>query len=300
MYYSLSRLSLLDVKWADLFDANSESFQDNHHNPHYEIIIAAAGPVFLQVGEQKLTLDAGDCVLLMPWEQHRGWRASERQGKFFWAQFSCEPELKEFQADRVPELNIVHVQSSGIHTLKGPIEEPVILPKHFSIQHHFKLLVLFEELVSVLAEPKGYYRFHATLLLGEILRLLAGDFLEQSHTHTVFPASYATLRKLLNHLNNYYEKDIHIAKETLERVTDRKYEYLCQVFKKYSGITILGYVHQLRMQQAKHLLTNTHRSVQEIGESLGYQDPFYFSRLFKKYEGCSPKQYRFSTMLSKN
>jgi YesN/AraC family two-component response regulator len=93
---------------------------------------------------------------------------------------------------------------------------------------------------------------------------------------------------------------MHIAKETLERVTDRKYEYLCQVFKKYSGITILGYVHQLRMQQAKHLLTNTHRSVQEIGESLGYPDPFYFSRLFKKYEGCSPKQYRFSTMLSKN
>ncbi|MDF2671088.1 MAG: transcriptional regulator, AraC family [Paenibacillus sp.] len=290
MYYSLARLSLLDVIWADLFDANNQSFQDIHHNPHYEIIIVAQGPVYLQVGEQKLTLYAGDSVLLMPWEQHRGWVASERQGKFFWAQFTCEPALKEFHSDRVSDLDIVHVQSSGIHISKGLIEEPVILPRQFSLKHHFKLLVLFEELIGTLTKPKGYFRMHATLLLGEILRFLATDFLEQTHANPVFPASYTTVRKLLNHLNNYYEADV--SKETLERVTERKYEYLCQVFKKYAGITILSYVHQLRIQQAKHLLLHTSRSVQEIGESLGYSDPFYFSRLFKKYEGSSPMQFR--------
>lgn len=292
MYYSLSRLSQLDVKWADLFNANDESFSNAHQNPFYELIVVTDGTVYLQTGPDKLTLQAGDALLLMPWEQHRGWKPLERQGRFFWVQFSCVPGVAEFVSDPAPELNIVHAHRSELRTSSdaGPIEDSLIVPRLFQTRHRYKLLSRFEEMVETMAWPNGYFRFKATLLLGEILRLLATDFLEQSETHTAFPASYSVFRKLVNHLNNFYETDV--SKETLERVVDRKYEYLCQVFKKYTGLTIVHYIHQLRIQQAKHLLLNSAASVHNIGESVGFPDPFYFSRTFKKLEGVSPQQYR--------
>lgn len=55
---------------------------------------------------------------------------------------------------------------------------------------------------------------------------------------------------------------------------------------------MVHYMHQLKIQQAKHLLLHTAQSVQEIGQSVGYADPFYFSRIFKRVEGISPQHFR--------
>lgn len=46
------------------------------------------------------------------------------------------------------------------------------------------------------------------------------------------------------------------------------------------------------MQEACKLLRSTKRTVQEIGAELGYEDPFYFSRAFRKVMGVSPRKYR--------
>ncbi|MGO4271863.1 helix-turn-helix transcriptional regulator [Paenibacillus sp. TAF58] len=64
------------------------------------------------------------------------------------------------------------------------------------------------------------------------------------------------------------------------------------MFKKYAGTNIHHYIHQLKTQRAKHLLRNTAKSVKEVAEEVGYPDPFYFSRMFKKIEGVAPQQYR--------
>ncbi len=290
MHYSLSRLSKLDVKWADLFNANDPNFFGQHHNPYYELIVIADGMVHLQVNGKRLTLQAGDSLLMMPWESHTGWNPHEPQGRFFWVQFSCDPGLNEFVLDRASELNIVHAERTELRTAEILHEDLLIVPRQFRNAQRYKLLGLFEELVETMNLPKGYFRFHATLLLGEMLRLMANDFLKQSHLDTSFPASYITFRELVNHLNNSHESDI--SKATLERVLDRKYEYLCQVFKRYAGTTIHHYIHQLRVQRAKYLLDNTAKSVKEIAEDVGYPDPFYFSRMFKKMEGVAPQHYR--------
>ncbi|WP_409343299.1 helix-turn-helix domain-containing protein [Paenibacillus sp. MBLB4367] len=290
MHYSLSRLSVLDVKWADLFDANAEGFLSDHYNPYYELIIAAEGTVYLQAGESQLTLQTGEAVLLKPWETHAGWKTGGIQGKFYWVQFSCEPGLDEFALNRAAELNIVHAERTELRTVDIRHEDQLIIPRHYRIQQRYKLLGLFESLVETMNRPQGYFRFHATLLLAEMLRLIADDFLERSHLDTTFPISYITFRNLVNHLNNSYVAEI--SKERLESATDRKYEYLCQVFKRYAGTSIHHYVQQLRVQRAKHLLHNTAKSVQEIARDVGYPDPFYFSRIFKKIEGVAPQRFR--------
>ena len=68
--------------------------------------------------------------------------------------------------------------------------------------------------------------------------------------------------------------------------------YLCVQFKKKTGKAILDYFLDLKITEAKRMLREGSASVQEISESLGFDSPEYFSRLFKKRVGYSPRDFR--------
>lgn len=69
--------------------------------------------------------------------------------------------------------------------------------------------------------------------------------------------------------------------------------YLCKLFKKETSKTITDYVTDLRMMKAKHILQD-HPDVKmyEVGSLVGYADPVYFTKLFKKTVGMTPKEYQ--------
>lgn len=73
----------------------------------------------------------------------------------------------------------------------------------------------------------------------------------------------------------------HISRSTLRRL-----------IYDHTGYSLNEYVHRLKIDEAKKLLTFTNLQVQEIADQLGFSDPAYFSRLFKKYAGISAVKYR--------
>ena len=68
--------------------------------------------------------------------------------------------------------------------------------------------------------------------------------------------------------------------------------YLTKIFKEVYGTTVNGYVIARRITRAKQLLRFSELSVEEVGEAVGMPEPDYFSRVFKKIEGISPREYR--------
>ena len=64
------------------------------------------------------------------------------------------------------------------------------------------------------------------------------------------------------------------------------------IFRKETGETFIDYLTEVRMNKAKDLLTCTSMKTSEIGFEVGYRDPHYFSYIFKKMVGMSPKEYR--------
>jgi AraC-like DNA-binding protein len=237
-----------------------------------------------------MSLAVGQSLLLKPWELHGGWNSHDRNGRFYWVQFSCEPGLQELPAEHISNNKIIHVERTELRTFQSRDEDQLIIPRQFQVKQLYKLLSLFDDLKATCSQAKGYFRYRASLLLGEMMLYIADEWLEQSNRDVSLTPSYSTFRKFVEHLNDNYM--VELDREQLENIMERRYDYLCHVFKKYSNISINQYVHQLRTQRAQYLLSHTNKNVKEIATEVGYQDPLYFSRMFKKYAGVAPLHYR--------
>jgi YesN/AraC family two-component response regulator len=95
--------------------------------------------------------------------------------------------------------------------------------------------------------------------------------------------------EVINYLTKHYAEKI-----TLEELSEKmqlSYSYLGSIFKKVTGKPIIEYLIHIRLYKAKELLRDGH-SVSDVAYMTGFNDVFYFSKVFKKYEHISPSQYR--------
>jgi AraC-like DNA-binding protein len=139
-------------------------------------------------------------------------------------------------------------------------------------------------------QPRAYFLYRSTILLMQMLQLLAEDFLCIKRVDGALPGTFVIYRKIVRFLNETYCSDL--SREAFESSFDQTREYLCQIFKKYAGIPMLTYVHRLRIQRAKELLQTTGKPVSEIAREVGFQDPYYFSKVFKRLANETPSRYR--------
>jgi AraC family transcriptional regulator, arabinose operon regulatory protein len=72
--------------------------------------------------------------------------------------------------------------------------------------------------------------------------------------------------------------------------------YFCAGFKRHFGFSAIEYVLLLRMQHAAFLLGDVNMNITAVADAVGYRDLYYFSKLFKKHHGVSPRHYRERTM----
>ncbi|TBL78531.1 helix-turn-helix domain-containing protein [Paenibacillus thalictri] len=80
--------------------------------------------------------------------------------------------------------------------------------------------------------------------------------------------------------------------EGLARYCEVHPAHLSRQFKKETGRTLTDFLNGLRIREAKMLLRLDRSLIEEIAAKLGYEDPAYFARVFKKHEGMTPLQYR--------
>ena len=88
---------------------------------------------------------------------------------------------------------------------------------------------------------------------------------------------------------NYREK---ITVWDISRFCHYSVSYISHLFKQRNGKNISEYINGLRIEEAKRLLRNTLKSIKEIAFMTGFSDSNYFSNVFRKNTGKSPKEYR--------
>ena len=100
---------------------------------------------------------------------------------------------------------------------------------------------------------------------------------------------------LINGARNYifdHYSDEDISLNQVAASVNISPNHFSSVFKKETGETFIEFLTRVRMDKAKELLTATDMKASEIGYTIGYRDPHYFSYIFKKTQNITPRQYR--------
>jgi two-component system response regulator YesN len=91
------------------------------------------------------------------------------------------------------------------------------------------------------------------------------------------------------YLENHYADDISL--EDMAEQVNISPQYFSKLIKKTTGFNFIDWLSMLRVKKAKELLTNSNLTVKEVCFMVGYKDPNYFSRIFKKRIGITPSEY---------
>lgn len=101
----------------------------------------------------------------------------------------------------------------------------------------------------------------------------------------------AMLEKAVAYMEEHFA-DADINLNQVAQVVNIRSTHFSAVFSQQMGKTFVEYLTELRMERARTLLRCTDKSSGDIAFEVGYNDPHYFSFLFKKVNGCSPRDYR--------
>lgn len=104
------------------------------------------------------------------------------------------------------------------------------------------------------------------------------------------PLGFSTIARVMTYLNDNLARDATLSE--LAAIAGLSPAHFCRSFRKTTGKPPHQYLLQLRLKKAQELLTQTNLGVGEIAAAVGYDDPSYFARLFKKQIGITPNKFR--------
>ncbi|RJE83966.1 response regulator [Paenibacillus sp. 1011MAR3C5] len=143
-------------------------------------------------------------------------------------------------------------------------------------------------------EFENDYLWATTFMSGELymirkFMLQRLDILQEALDQTL-ASDKSVIRDMIRFIQQNYNQDVSI--NTVAAHVHLAPTYMCILFKKEKGVSINDYITQYRIEQAKRLLRDRKLKLYEVSHMVGYQDPNYFSKVFRKLAGVIPSQYR--------
>lgn len=165
---------------------------------------------------------------------------------------------------------------------------------------HMILETVFEKIKELKLEVENYQyrqkvavrRFHNAISIKEMKSAVSDvviqimkELEEKKHNQKRKP-----VRDAVQYMEKHYAEDISL--EVVAEQVNLNSVYFSNIFKKEIGENFVDYLHKYRMEIAKTMLREEDISIINIAYSVGYHDAKYFSKLFKKYVGIKPTDYR--------
>ncbi len=197
-----------------------------------------------------------------------------------------EPQVYYQDAVDKPEIYWVHFTGSDVEQMLDSYQIP-------RCQNIFYVGVtpdfpwLYNQMIQELKLKRANFDNALVLNLQQIFLSMNRYMQEKNKTDT-------EMSMLIEHATHYFHENYNqkIAIEDYARAHNVTPHWFTQNFKKITKSTPMQYIISLRIKSAMNLLENTDYSIVQIAEAVGYDNPLYFSRIFKKYVGMSPRNYK--------
>ena len=147
---------------------------------------------------------------------------------------------------------------------------------------------VFKRIIIELQRCQDNYEEMLTLLLRHLLIIFQRELTREQ----VLKNEYLDheMDTAVTYFNENYNRDINIEEYATSK--GMSVSWFIRSFKKFTGSTPMQFIVALRVNNAQVLLETTNYSINEISKIVGYDNQLYFSRLFHKLKGFSPREYR--------
>lgn len=244
-----------------------------------EILYLHSGTVEMYVGGDKLILAGGDIHILPPRTVHST-RTADLSTQYINLKFSLDlfafPQGHFFQQKFLQPL------------LQGKLQVPQLIRPADPL--YPRLLAQLERL-DIAKEGSDTYTAELLSVALNICTELIPYCTALTEPKPAAPLDSSAVKEAcLAYITAHYTESF-----TLQDLADYVHlhpNYLCAIFKEYTGRTVFQHLNSLRTIHAGQLLRGTQMSIAQIAEASGFQDANLFSRRFKAAMGCSPTAYR--------
>lgn len=233
----------------------------------YQILYIASGKAYFYFdsSSESTIVTAGHMVIYRPKEPQRYIYYGVDQTEVYWVHFTGS-SVKNI------------LRSYGIK------DNMRIIPTGTSLEY----TRIFKQMIQELQRCQTDYKELLALLLRQILISIHRQLTNEHKLRNEYLDKEIELA--IQYFNDNYNTEINIEAYAASR--GMSVSWFIRNFKQYTNTTPMQYIVSIRITNAQVLLETTNYNITEIGSIIGYDNPLYFSRIFRKQKGVSPSEYR--------
>ena len=253
------RLFLSDVGF---FPKAANHFRERKDGiDEYILIYCTEGSGSIWLGDNEYCLQANEAFCIPKYQGHR------------------------YSANRDNPWSILWVHFKGEDTKYYPIDERKII-KFTSVNSTYRMIYFFELLFRVL---EGNYTLGNFIYISQVLSLILAEIYHREKRDAI-----QVQNRNVTNVVRYMYKNINkiLTLDQIAQEFELSKSYLNAIFQANTQHSPMDFFINLKMKEACKILRSSDLYIYEVAGQLGYSDQYYFSRLFKKVVGMTPKEYK--------
>ena len=258
------------------YDSNSIIW---HCHPEIEITYVKEGSMHYRINNRSFHLKEGDIIFCNSNALHSGEMENQEDCSYIPITFD-------------PKLIYGFFQSTICTRYVDPvIQNLAVCALHidYSEKWHETFRDRMLEVISLDKKKPDFYELDISIRMQLLWRLLVEHLPHQPVSTTSDFTEYERIRRILSYIEQNYMNQI-----TLDDISE--HIHLCEsectrLFKRHMNTTLFSFLQEYRIERSLEYL-NTKESISSIAEKTGFSDSNYYSKVFSKIKGCSPREYR--------
>jgi AraC family transcriptional regulator, arabinose operon regulatory protein len=272
--------SIIKIQDLGFHKINNEYSHPNRTLDWNVFLYVASGEMEVWEGDTEYVIKKGEYLFLKSGLHHWGEPKTPAGTSWYWIHFFSDNSLVDCQ-----ELNINLNSYQSLSLNQDEYDKYIQLPKQGMTSNGQKFEARLDSIIQLSKSSNPFRAVSLSMQTMELFFELYNDF---SITYPL-TKSDRTVQRLIDYLEQ--KESYSLDSEEISTYLDMNYSYLCEVFKSKTGNTIQMYNSQVFMDKAVKMMRNSNMNISEISEILGFKNPFYFSRVFRKVNGIPPSDY---------
>lgn len=254
-----------------LFSQNAY-LEQAHHHIEYEIFYLDQGSVEFGIDDKPLIIHAGDLVFMHPGTNHYVKKIDDIEYHYYAMVFDSSVLGNEGDPVRNTLENIRVSRFVKLpQDILDKIKQATQIEKELRFGHELVVKSVLLEIIAYVLNTNQYVE------ISDSLRT------EQRHTVNAIDVT-------LNYIREHYRENISL--DDILKITSYSKSHFIRLFKKNVGMNLTDYINKYRIEKSCLDLIYTSKNITEIATENGFNTVQYFSKTFKSYMKCTPKQYQ--------